>query len=358
MGFTDIFTGGGKARAEKATRGIQGQYFDDNISTLSNAYGTAQDSLNSGANNAINTLQGGRDAAGNTIRAGTQTAQGYINQGTQGAIDALGGARAAYGDAGAAYNPVSDLSGKYGGATQALLDALGINGADGGARAGVAFENSLGTDFVKNQGLQDLIGARRAAGDGTFSGGNVDRELLNYAQDRNAARSNDYIAQLSQFINPELAATTTAAAGQAGAYNNIANTNVLEAGVNERAGLTQAGLASDEATKIANLASGTSAGVAGLQSDLGAQLANLALGQGNAQIGLTKDLANAYSGSLQKEAGFRDEGNKTTLAAVLKGAELAAGLAGGLPPGTLSGLFSSPAAASAPIPIPKPIPGV
>ena len=328
MGIFGAFTGGNDARAEKTIRQFSGQRRDENIERLRQANQQARDERINATNAAIHSLTGGRDAATNILQSTLAGTRGDIDTGVAQAQGALGGARGALTAAGDSFAPVEGLADRYGGATQLLLDALGAGGAEGGARARDAFENSLQTDFVTEQGFKDLIGARRAAGDGTFGGGNFDRELLEFGQDRARANTGDFLDRLSSFINPELAAATTAASGRAGAQEGIAGTFLTEADLLDRAGRTRAELSRDTGNRIADLTSGTSAAVAGLQDERGSALQQLATALGRDEIALDQRFVDQLSGSLRNQATARNNAGANIVGGGLKLAEILAGLGG------------------------------
>ena len=293
MALKDLFTGSGTARAEKQIRSTAGQAHDTNQQVLQHAFDSA-----------IHTLTGGRDAASAVLRGGKDEALAALDEGVT-------GARGALESAGNRFAGVEGLAGDFGGATNLLLDALGVRGSEGAARASEAFnENRLSSNFVTEQGFKDLIGARRAAGDGTFQGGNLDRELLEFGQDRARSDVDSFISQLSQFINPTLSATSTAAAGRASADTGIAD-------LLDSAGRTRAGLAQSTADRIADLAAGTSGSIASLQSN-----------RGLANIDQRNRFIDSLSGSLRNEAAGRGQGSANLIASLLAGGNLIGDIAG------------------------------
>jgi hypothetical protein len=142
------------------------------------------------------------------------TGSGYLQQGYDTGVSNVNKALGSY-------TPLSDLAGKYGGASSMLLNALGVNGASGNAAANAAFTNNPGYESGLTAGL-DAINRRRAAG-GMLASGNADQDAQTFGQNLQNQQYNNWLSSLGQFVNPELAATSGAATGQAGAYNDLAS---------------------------------------------------------------------------------------------------------------------------------------
>lgn len=77
------------------------------------------------------------------------------------------------------------------------LDALGINGPDGSARAQDAFQTGPGYDFALNQGLDALD--RRAAGRGMLDSGNTNLDTIKYAQGMANQEYGSWLDRLTNF---------------------------------------------------------------------------------------------------------------------------------------------------------------
>ena len=113
-----------------------------------------------------------------------KAAKGQINgliRGSQGASEQLN----------LGYNTLKDYAGKasaeydaYAPGAQAgystLIDALGLNGADGNTRATTAFQTAPGYEFETAQGMEAL--ERSAASRGMLASGNNSADLLKYSQ--------------------------------------------------------------------------------------------------------------------------------------------------------------------------------
>jgi hypothetical protein len=143
-----------------------------------------------------------------------------INQGyTQatGAVQAgLGNANQYYN---AAYGAWAPLAGQGAAAGNAYTDALGLNGAEGNARAQAAFQNNPGYQFQLQSGLDAVD--RGAAARGRVQSGNT--LAAEQAYGNNLANQNWY--NFLGSYNPLLSQQTAAAQGQSGVLSNQAGTN-------------------------------------------------------------------------------------------------------------------------------------
>lgn len=154
-------------------------------------------------------------------------------------------------DAAGAYQPLQNLAGQYGQGTTMRLNALGLNGAEGGQQAWQAFQ----TANPQTQGAIDAgLGAinRRRAGAGMLNSGNADLDALNFAQNTQNQQYGNWLSQLGALDSNNLAATGGAASGIAGAntnmagvYGNTAN-NLVNLGNNTTSGVNS------QATQSAN----------------------------------------------------------------------------------------------------------
>lgn len=121
---------------------------------------------------------------------------GYLDAGKTGALGAL--------DATAdIYRP---LASKYGKATTLSLDALGVNGPEGNARAVDAFRAGPGYDYRVDQTLDGV--ARKANSLGVSMGGNTLAELSDRAGSMADQEYGAWLDRLSGYVSPELAATS------------------------------------------------------------------------------------------------------------------------------------------------------
>lgn len=159
----------------------------------------------------------------------------YQTQGL-GALDKAYGASSGYlTDAGNLYSGLSD---KYGKATTLGLDALGVNGADGNARATAAFQSGPGYQFTLDSGLDALN--RRRAGAGMADSGNADVDAIKFGTGLADQTYGSWLDRLGGYISPELQATSgqasslgalsdlsqTDATNRIGLYGNVASGNI------------------------------------------------------------------------------------------------------------------------------------
>jgi len=327
MAFKDLFTGSGQARAEKAARGITGQFYDDNIDTLKTGVANARKDFSAGTDQAIGTLTSTRDAGGNVLRGGGSQALDHLRQGLTGAQGALGQAREAYGRAGSAYDGLNSLSSKFAPGSDLLVDALGINGKDGLARAKGAFRNSLGNSFELEQGIETINRARAARGGGEIAGGNIDRDTLLFGQNYANSKTDGFLDRLYGLTDRQIGAEGAAAAGYSNAANAIGGTFGQEAGYRYGTGQNAAQTAQSTADRIAALTSGTGTQIAGLQAGLGTQLGNTTLNAAGQEIDLRQALGSHYAGSLRNQAEARTQGSARALDTGFKVADFITGLA-------------------------------
>lgn len=188
-------------------------------------------------------------AAANTAaynKYGTDSNQ-YLDKGMSSEIPELDNAVGAYA-------PLSDLGSKYGKGTDAYMDALGINGAEGNARAVDQFHEAPGYRYQVDQAVDQV--ARNANRYG--AGGNEIAAVSDRAGNMADAAWQAHLGALGGFVNPELSATGTAAAGKAagygakaGAYATDANNRVGVAG-NIASGVANSNTASANAQMAAS----------------------------------------------------------------------------------------------------------
>lgn len=88
-------------------------------------------------------------------------------------------------------------------AANLYADALGVNGADGNARAQDAFQVGPGYQFAVDQGLEAV--QRSAAAGGMLASGNTLDAALRNAQGYASQEYNNWLAGLSPFVGAEQA---------------------------------------------------------------------------------------------------------------------------------------------------------
>jgi hypothetical protein len=213
--------------------------------------------LNDGFSGARNYMKQGTQQARSDIMAGRDQALGYLDQGTS-------EAQGYYQDALPAWQQLFQR-GTAG--YDAYSDALGVNGAEGNARARESFQASPGYEWQLDQGI-NAINRRRAAG-GMLASGNADIDAIEYAT---GLANQDWYNRLG-YLQPYMGASQNAAQGQTGVYDSLARlmqgTGVNKANVATGAATNLANLSSDQARALADLIYKTRTGV-GLA---GAQLA-------------------------------------------------------------------------------------
>jgi hypothetical protein len=178
---------------------------------------------------------------------GTQ-GQGYLDTGLTQSTGALNSGVGAYA-------PLSALASKYGAGTDMYMNSLGLNGPAGNTAATNAFQAGPGYQFQMDQGL-DAINRQRAAA-GMLGSGNAGIDAMKYGQGLANQAYGGWQTQLSGLNNNALAATTGAATGQAGQYDQLAN--LFQQNATNQIGLqgnVTSGLASANNTQAAGEAAG------------------------------------------------------------------------------------------------------
>ena len=118
-----------------------------------------------------------------------------------------------------AYTPLAALGQRYNAAGGLALDALGVNGADGNARAVAAYHASPGYQFATSQALD----AATRAGNAMGATGNTIDEVTRRAAGYADQDYGNWLNNLGGYSQQGLSATSGAATGQAGGYYNLAN---------------------------------------------------------------------------------------------------------------------------------------
>lgn len=142
-----------------------------------------------------------------------------------------------------------DLGSKYGKGSSLYLDALGVNGDEGVARARAAFTTSPGYGFQVDQATDAVARKGNALGVGT---GNILDQVRSTAQDVANKEWGDYLTRLGGTIQPELAAESGKAGifgAKAGLYQQDAQNRV-----NVRGNATSGTAASNTAAANAQMA--------------------------------------------------------------------------------------------------------
>jgi hypothetical protein len=309
MSLFDIFTG---APAKEAA-GQQRALFDQ-TKTQGNA------DINAGFTGATGAVTGGAAAARSDLTGGYNGATGAINSGADNALGYLGqGYNAAQGYLGQAGGSLGALGAKYGAGTSTYLDSLGINGAEGNARASAAFAPSQAYNFNLDQGLEAINRSRNARG--MVNSGNTDRDAQTYGAGLASNEMKGWQDRLAGLINPELSATS----GQAGVYGQQAN-------MANQYGTNQAGVASGRGSMLSDLSSRYGINMAGVDTGEGNTLAGLQTGAAGQKVGLAQNIMQPYAKTYSDEAQASLTGSKNLWGLGMAGAQMAMGM----PPTSLS----------------------
>lgn len=198
--------------------------------------------------------------------------QAYQQQGTGYLKDTYGQGRTDLGQAVGAFSPLATLGQQYNQAGTLNLDALGVNGPEGNARATGAFQAGPGYQFAFDQGM-DALNRRRAAG-GMLNSGNADVDAIKFGQGTANQEFQNWLANLKGYGQMGLQATQGAAAGQAAGYGGLAD-------LANQYGQNQTNLLGNTTSGQANAnnlqAAGEAAGAKNLLG-FGTDMAKLALG--------------------------------------------------------------------------------
>lgn len=264
MGLFDAFTGDPAIAAAEASR----NYLTTAQNNLVNATALTRDQieqlLKAGYGSARGDLGTGYDAARDALGTGAANALGYIDDGISGAAQSLQGARDALTANGGAYAPLGELADRYGQGARLYADALGINGAEGAARAKAAFQGGPGWETQLDTSL-DALNRRRNAAGSLFSG-NADADAIKLGGDYANQGWKDWLGGLSGYNPLELNATSANATGNAAINSTLANLGVTEANLRNDGGKTRATIATNEGVSLADIANRYYGGLAGLDT--------------------------------------------------------------------------------------------
>lgn len=309
MALFDAFTGDPAKAAAEASR----NYLGTAQINLANATGVTRDLIEqmllAGYGNAGRNLGAGYDAATGAVRAGAGNARGYIDGGMNGALQALQGARGDLTANGGAYAQLGALADRYGLGSRLYADALGINGAEGAARAKTVFQGGPGWTTQLDTSI-DALNRRRNAAGSLFSG-NADADAIKLGGDYADTGWQKWLAGLSPYNQLESNATSAAATGNAGVNSTLANLGVAEANLRSDLGKTRATIAGNEGGGLADIANRYYAALAGL--DTGAATARSAnLSDANKSvIGIGTNFAPQITKTYKDEADAAIAGSTT-----------------------------------------------
>lgn len=276
---------------------------------------------------AISALYGGRDIAANALYGGQAGGLAALQSGVNTASDLYGGTAGAYGGA-------ADQ------ARQAQLDALGLNGPEGYARAVSQFQAGPGYQFQLNQGVDAATRAANAAGGGNAFGGNLLKSAQDYGSNLANQTYQQYLTNLQGVQNLYAPLQEQATAGQAnaaltggtGAANIYTGTGKNLADLYSGSGGTAANIYTGAGKDLANLAYGGGTAAGNVYTGTGSGIANLVSGLSGQQTGYTAGQLDDYNNTYAQAAAAQQGGSANLWNLALQGAKLAAGGLGGLSP--------------------------
>lgn len=318
MGIFDIFTGAPQQQAAKDQQAYVAAQQAQQNAQIAAAQKTGTNALMAGQTGALGAIQGGTTTARGDIGANTPQAldalysgrdvgAGALTAGQSGGLAALaGGVSGALG----AYDPLANLSTKYGGyadpAAYTETGALGLGGPDQTAAAVNAFHTDPGYNFSVNQGLDAITRAANIGGG--VAGGNVLRESQTFGQGVADQQYQTWVKNLQDLQNrySPLEAQTAAqvAAGRATPYLT--------------GGTGAANIYTGTGSKLSDLYAGTGVNASGIYTGQGTSLANLAEGSGLAQGGVYTGVGSGIAGLTQGLTGQQVGAETASLAPALK----------------------------------------
>lgn len=312
--WDNMFSGGAEREAADRNRAALGQYVRTGNNELDRGLAMSEGALRTGANNAGNYLGANYGLYDNLRTDG----MGHLDRGRQDSLAALNSARGAY-------DPLAALGAKYGAGTDLYMDSLGVRGAEGNQRAVDSFQAGPGYEFARDQGLEALN--RRRAASGMLNSGNADIDAIKFGTGLADQTYGSWQDRLAGLINPEMQATSGAAAGRAGVDTNIAN--LYQQDALARLGLEQ-GVTAGQA--------GTNTARAGNEVALGNSLGTLYTGDASNRVQIANNNASGQMSANNLQAQGEAQGSRNLFSAGMGLASLAAGGLGG---GSFGSLFGA-----------------
>lgn len=299
--FSTLFGGGAERDAANQNRNQLNQYNTNSLGALDSGLSRSVDSLRSGANSA-NTYYGNNyNLYGDMRRTGT----GILDSGLSNSVNALNRGRSNY-------DTLDALAAKYGGATNLLLDSLGVNGSEGNTRATNSFQAGPGYHWQLDQGTQALN--RRRAAAGMLNSGNADIDAITYGQGLANQEYGNWQNRLAGFRDSELNATSAAASGRSGI--DQAMSNLYQNDASNRLGLEYGATQGQAGANTARAQNDVS---------LGNSLANLYTGDATNRIGVYGNNLSGQMAANNLEAQGRSQGARNLFNGAMSLATLAAG---------------------------------
>lgn len=326
-----VFTGAPAKQAANDARGYLASIGQSNRGFLDEARLSASQDLTGGFN-AARDVYGSALGSGNAaINAGYTDAMDMFNAGGNALQGQYDTARADLVNARDAFAPMSALGQKYGAATTMGLNALGVNGQDGMTAARSAFTAGPAYNFNMEQGLDAINRAQNARG--MANSGNTDRDAQKFGAELASNEYDKWLGNLLGFTNPELAATSCAATGIAGANTNMANLSARQGDIEAARAVQGANLATGRGAMLADLATRYGTNVGGNYTNEGTAMAGLRTGTANNMVQNQTALAQPYSQTYGQEAAAEMQGAGNLWSLGMNAAKLAAGM----PAGTFGG---------------------
>lgn len=310
MAFLDALTGGAGHQAVQQQQGLIGGVYPQLNASNNQAHTLADQYLRQGFGSAGGNLATGYNTATGAINQGATGALGYLDQGTQGALGQLAQGRTDLTANGGAYAPLTALADQYGKGAGLYADSLGINGGEGNQRAVSAFQAGPGYEFARNQGIDAITRAANASGG---LGGNSLRDTITYGQGLANQEYGNWQNKLAGYNPLQLSATQGAAAGNAGINQNLANLDLAGGSLLSTAGARNAGVATGQASSLADLARQYYGAQAGLDTGQGSALAGNALGEASDFQKLTMGAVNPYLDTYKQDAAVSNNASANSL---------------------------------------------
>ena len=194
---------------------------------------------------------------------------------------------------------------------------MGLNGAEGAARAKAAFFGGPGYQANLDTAIDALNRRRNAAG--SLVSGNADADAIKLGSDYANNTWQAWLAGLSPYNNLNLSAAT----GAADAGKTLGNLGVTEANFLNEAGRAKAGVATGQGNSLADIANRYFGGLAGFDTAEGGALAGNATNAANALNSAALNIAPQIGQTFKEEAAAEMAGSKAFWEALMGGANLA-----------------------------------
>ena len=215
------------------------------------------------------------------------------------------------------YRPLSDVAGDFRAGSKLYADAMGVNGAEGAARAKAAFFAGPGYQANLDTAIEALNRRRNAAG--SLLSGNADADAIKLGSDHANNTWQAWLAGLSPYNNLNL----SAASGVADAGKTLGNLGVTEANLLNEAGRAKSAVATGQGNSLADIANRYFGGLAGFDTAEGSALAGNATNAGNAINSAALNIAPQITSTYKDEAAAEMAASKAFWEALMGGANMA-----------------------------------